>query len=233
MQLLYATETDTVSWLRQIPFFADLPEQTLLSLAPGASLRRYSAGEVICWHGDECAGMYSLVRGRVKLFKLSPKGRELVIRVLGAGTIFNEVPVFDKGPNVVSIAALEDSDICLVEKDVILGAIRTSPELAEQVMLTLSGNLRVLVSQLEELSFYQVTNRLARLISQLSEEQLAGTKGNRLTQDLMAARLGTVREVVARSLRELEESGAIHVRRGKIEIVDRPLLEEWAQEPCP
>ena len=71
----------------------------------------------------------------------------------------------------------------------------------------------MLVNKVEELSFYQVTNRLARLISQLPEEQLTGQTASRLTQDQMAARLGTVREVVARSLRELQRSGAIQVRR--------------------
>lgn len=80
-------------------------------------------------------------------------------------------------------------------------------------------------------SFFQVTIRLARLISQLSQEQLAGPRSRRITQDQLAARLGTVREVVARSLRELERSGAIHVHRRKIQVLDEQLLKAWGQEP--
>jgi len=72
----------------------------------------------------------------------------------------------------------------------------------------------MLLETVEELSFYQVTNRLARLISQLSVPQLEGVRGERLTQDEIASRLGTVREVVARSLRDLERRGAIEVNRG-------------------
>ena len=89
----------------------------------------------------------------------------------------------------------------------------------------------MLVGKVEELSFYQVTTRLARLIANLPETQLLGESGIRLTRDDMAARLGTVREVVARSLKELERSGAIQVSRRKIKIVDRDRLCEWAQEP--
>ena len=83
----------------------------------------------------------------------------------------------------------------------------------------------------DELSFYQVTNRLARLITQMPNEMLAGKSDQRLTQDEMAARLGSVREVVARSLRELERSGAIKSARGKIWIRNDAILKEWAQFP--
>ncbi len=88
-------------------------------------------------------------------------------------------------------------------------------------------NLRMLLGTVEELSFYQVTNRLARLINKLPAEQLQGSKDGRLTQDDLAARLGTVREVVARSLKELERSGAIDVNRGQIKIVNDERLVEW------
>jgi CRP/FNR family transcriptional regulator len=77
-----------------------------------------------------------------------------------------------------------------------------------------------------------VTNRLARLITQLPEEQLVGESTQRITQDQMAARLGTMREVVARSLRELERSGAIQVERRQIQIIDHKILNEWGEPPC-
>jgi CRP/FNR family transcriptional regulator len=89
----------------------------------------------------------------------------------------------------------------------------------------------MLVSLVEELSFYQVTNRLARLISQLPEEQLGGQTAQRITQDQLAARLGTVREVVARSLRELERSGAIRIGNRQIRVVNPQVLQDWAQTP--
>ena len=92
-------------------------------------------------------------------------------------------------------------------------------------------NLRMLLGTVEELNFYQVTNRLARLINQLPAEQLEGSKKGRLTQDALAARLGTVREVVARSLRELERSGAIQVKRGHTQVIDNDRPFEWTQRP--
>jgi CRP-like cAMP-binding protein len=72
------------------------------------------------------------------------------------------------------------------------------------------------------------SNRLARLISRLPAEQL---EEQRITQDQLAAQLGTVREVVARSLRDLERSGAIRVERRQIRVLNEHLLRDWAQEP--
>jgi CRP/FNR family transcriptional regulator len=186
---------------------------------------------MIFWEGDLCAGLHVIERGSVKLFKVSPQGRELIINTSEEGSTFNEVPVFDNGRNPVSAAALENCDIWVIDAAVIHSAMEQNPEMCRAVIISLSANLRMLVAKVEELSFYQVTNRLARLISQLPEEQLSGQASNRLTQDQMAARLGTVREVVARSLQQLQRSGAIRVDRRQIEILDDELLHEWAQ--CP
>jgi CRP/FNR family transcriptional regulator len=166
------------------------------------------------------------------LFKISPLGRELIIRVMEDGATFSEVPVFDNGSNPVNAAALEESDIWLVEASLIRSAIRQYPEMAQAVIENLSRNLRMLVQKVEELSFYQVTNRLARLLYQLPQEQLAGAQAQRITQDQLAARLGTVREVVARSLRELERSGAIQLNNRQIQVLDQNILQNWAQGPC-
>ncbi len=185
---------------------------------------------MICWYGEPCEGLYLVECGRVKLFKLSPRGRELVIRVLPAGSYFNEVPVFDCGPNVVNAAALAESEIWLIPAHAVQAAILADPVFAQHIILNLSGNLRRLVGKLEELSFYQVTNRLARLLVTLTPAQLAGDRSQRLTQEMMAARLGTVREVVRRSLSELEASGAIQVHRGKIEVLDQAALEIFARD---
>jgi CRP/FNR family cyclic AMP-dependent transcriptional regulator len=194
-------------------------------------LVQYDPGEVIFWQSEECQGLYILEIGKVKLYKLSSMGRELIIRILEPGASFNEVPVFDHGGNEVNVATMEESEIWLIDKTILQQMTHQSTELAQAVITNLTRNLRTLVGLVEEVSFYQVTNRLARLLVQLPEEQLSGAQAQRLTQDIMAARLGTVREVVARSLRDLDRCGAIRVRRGKIYILDMALLNELAQKP--
>jgi CRP/FNR family transcriptional regulator, cyclic AMP receptor protein len=217
--------------LLRCSYFEKCSPEILQKLAGGMVLTQYDPGEVIFWQSEECQGLYILERGKVKLYKLSSMGRELIIRILEPGASFNEVPVFDHGGNEVNVAALEESEIWLIDKAILRLMTHQSTELAQAVITNLTGNLRTLVQLVEEVSFYQVTNRLARLLVQLPEEQLSGAQAQRLTQDIMAARLGTVREVVARSLRDLDRCGAIRVRRGKIYILNIALLNELAQRP--
>lgn len=228
MQNITVSLEEKLAALRSNGYFSTLSDKVLESLAQGTNLRLYERGESICWQGDACTALYIIHQGSVKLFKLSPKGRELIIRVFDEGATFNEVPIFDYQPNPVNVAALEDSQLWAVEAEVIRACILQHPEMAQAVILNLSHNLRMLVGAVEELSFYQVTNRLARLISRLPADQL---EEQRITQDQLAARLGTVREVVARSLRDLERSGAIRVERRQIQVLNEHLLRDWAQEP--
>jgi len=231
MQIITVAIEKKFEMLSQNPYFMGLDDFILQELAVDTVLRAYRRNEIIFWQDDPCNGLHVVQHGSVKLFKLSPKGREHIINVLDIGASFNEVPVYDHHMNPVNVAALEDCQIWVVSAETIRRLTLQYPEMAQAVILNLCNNLRVMVNKLEELSFCQVTNRLARLICNLSPEQLSGFTDRRITQDQLAARLGTVREVVARSLKELERTGAIRVTRRSIRIVDIALLQEWAQMP--
>ncbi len=227
MQILYTTPDENLAALQKSSFFAGFGQDALTALSRAMHLRHYARNEIIFWEGHPCAGLYILQRGSVKLFKVSPGGRELILRVFEQAATFNEVPVFDGGSNAISVAALEECDIWEIDATTVRSAVYDHPEQAQLIIQKLAGNLRSMVQTIEELTFYQVSNRLARLIEQLTN----GTNKEgelRLTQDELAARLGTVREVVARSLRELERSGAIQIERRQIKITDRARLHAWA-----
>ncbi len=231
MQRIPSSFSQKLNALRNCRYFGSASSEVLSELTPGMSLRRYTAGETVFTEGAPCLGLHIVESGRVKLYKLSPRGREMILRTLEAGESFNEVPVFDGGRNPVNVTALSESLIWVVHHETIRRTMTKHPEMAADIIVNLSQNLRMLVGLVEEIAFLQVTNRLARLIYSLPEEQLQGKGAARLTQDDLAARLGTVREVVARSLKELEYSGAIQVARRKIMIVDKPLLKKWARLP--
>ena len=221
-----------IETLKQCRYFENIDDQAIQQLANGTHLYAFERAETIFWEGEKSLGLYIIQSGSVKLFKISLQGRQMVINTFSEGDSFNEVPVFDHSGNPVNVAAIEDSQIWIVRTDAIHQAMADYPEMAQTIILNLSKNLRTLVGLVEELSFFQVTNRLARLIQQLPRKQLQGEADQRLTQDELAARLGTVREVVARSLKELERSGAIRVSRRQIIVVDDEALRDWALLPC-
>lgn len=218
--------------IRQCAYFSSLGDEILKELVDFTTLVKYERGETIFWEGDPCSGLFIIQRGSVKLYKISPGGRELIIRIHQEGSTFNEVPVFDGGNNPINTAALEDSDVWKIEAQAIQDTMIKHPKMCQSVVLSLCENLRSMVNVVEELSFYQITNRLARLIHQTPQDQLSGVNAAHITQDHLAARLGTVREVVARSLRELERSGAIRVNKRQILITNTFILEQWTQGPA-
>ncbi|MBN1303626.1 MAG: Crp/Fnr family transcriptional regulator [Anaerolineales bacterium] len=228
MRLCKATQGDKLGVLSKNIYFDNLDEIILCQVTEIMSLYEFERGEPLFWEGDACAGLHILQKGCLKLYRLSAQGRQYIVRLLlQEGETCNEVPVFDGGNNPVNAEALEDSRVWIIQPDYLRELARTYPEYTYTLLKHFSASLRSMVRKVSEMAFYQVTHRLARQIAELSEEGVSGKMGIRLTQEQMAARLGTVREVVARSLKELERSGALRVTRNRIEITDPDLLAEW------
>jgi len=226
MHILNAETGQKIKLLHKNEYFEGLNESLLNQVATHMQLREYERGEALFWEGDPCAGLHIIEQGFVKLYRLSPQGRQYIVRVLQEGDTCNEVPTFDGGTNPVNVEALETTHVWVIQADTLQGLLRKHPDFAQKVINNLGKNLRGLVRMVSEMAFYQVTHRLARLISEQPPAQLSGTPW---TQEQLAARLGTVREVVARSLKELERSGAIHIDKRSIAVSDPAVLEQWAQ----
>lgn len=226
------SEDSTAALLAIIPkseFLSGFSAPFLNALVQGARPRLCGPNQTLFWEGEPCAGLHILESGAVKLFKISPNGRQMTIRIIdNPGQSFNEVPVLDLGKNAVNASALEESRFWVIPTETVQAAMRAFPDQYQIMVLKLSANLRGMIQIIEDLAFYQVTARLARLLLSLPPNRLTGEDNQRLTQQELAARLGTVREVVARSLRDLERSRAIQIHRRQILILDPSRLQAWA-----
>jgi len=225
MKLIDVTQATKLKTLRSNPYFDELPEVVTNDIAAHTQLREYERGDVLFWEGDPCAGLHIIESGSVKLYRISPQGRQYIISVLTEGATCNEVPAFDGGTNPVNVEALENSRVWVTDSEMLRGLVISNPEFALKILNKFGQNLRNLVRKVSEMAFYQVTNRLARLITELPVEE----SHPHWTQEQLAARLGTVREVVARSLKELEKSGAIRIEDRRIQIADQEVLQQWSQ----
>jgi CRP-like cAMP-binding protein len=226
MRTLSVSHAQKLELLRKNEYFEGLDEALLEQVARHMQLREYERGEALFWEGDPCTGLHIIEQGFVKLYRLSPQGRQYIVRVLQEGNTCNEVPTFDGGVNPVNVEALETTQVWVIQPGVLRELLPQHPDFAQKVIDNLAQNLRGLVRMVSEMAFYQVTHRLARLISDQTPDELSGTPW---TQEQLAARLGTVREVVARSLKELERSGAIQIDKRRIAVSDPNVLAQWAQ----
>lgn len=210
-----------VAALKAQPYFKALTDDELKQLARTLVEKNYDRDEVVFLEGEDSRGLYIVRQGSIKVYKLSPEGREQILTYTQAGGSFNEVAVFDGGPNPANVAAVEPTTLWIVPRAAILDLITRRPEVAIAIIQNLGTRLRHLVGLVEDLSLRQVTARLAKLLLETASGQ-----GRTLTQQEMAARLGTVREMIGRSLRTLESRGFIKMQHGKIVIVDRAALEK-------
>ena len=211
--------------LRSIPYFASLDEDTLASIAATAARHTYSPDEVIFLEGEPCAGLFIVQAGHVKIYTASPEGREQILTLIGPRDSFNDVAVFDGGPNPASAQAMEAVELLVIERPAMLNLFDRYPKLAQAVVAVLARRARMLVGMVEDLSLRSIAGRLAKL---LLEQALQGSDAIPLTHQQMAARLGTVREMVSRALRELEAEGLLRREGRQIVITDRAALERRA-----
>lgn len=208
-------------------FLRGLDDFSLAALARNASWKVFATDAVVFWEGDHETNLYYLQYGLLKILKSSPDGRTQILRHVHAGEIFNEIGVLAKHPNPASAVALEESGVWLIPRQSIEQALLENPRMALQIIESMAVKFTDLVSLAADLSLKSVKARLASLLLEQAED---GTIRRRSwsTQAEMAARLGTVPDVLSRILREWTKTGVIEMDRRQIRILDREALTEQA-----
>lgn len=214
-----------VAFLRTIPYFTNLGEEEARRVGREVSERYFEKGQLIFLEGESCAGLHIVRSGQVRVFKSSPEGREIVLLIARPGDTFDDVPAFDGGPNPVSATAIEDSTIYIVPRHTLFSLLEGCPA-AVDIVNVLAGRLRHLTGVVEDLSFRSVASRLAKLLLGLAVTEDKSAPVQRLTQDEMAAMVGSVRDVIGRALRALEKTGAIKIQGHRILVVNPALLRK-------
>jgi CRP-like cAMP-binding protein len=182
---------------------------------------------MIFWEGESADTLFFLISGIVKVFKTSPQGKEQIISFARPYEVLNDISIFDTGPNPVSAQASSTGMLFGIEKDKLESILRQYPRIAMSIIRVLTERTRQLLSLVEDLSFKHVIGRVGKILLGHAGD---GDGKQKLTQQEMAAMAGTAREVVARSLKSLEERGIIQLERNRIVVKDKKALEEMVTE---
>jgi CRP/FNR family transcriptional regulator len=225
--------TDKITALRRTVFFGELEETELKVLAERAVERRLARDEILFIAGAEARGLFVIVTGALRAFREGVDGREQVIHVERAGATIAELPVFDDKPYPSTVAAEEETVVLFLDKHDVKTLCLTHPQIALAALKLLAGRLRKCAELVETLSLREVDQRLARWL--LSEARARGRRTPSgvevtlaLTNQQIAARIGSVREVVSRALSRLQQNGLITVEGRCVVIGDEEALEVFA-----
>jgi CRP-like cAMP-binding protein len=213
-----------LEFLKSVLYFSELDIGELESIRKFVFEKTADRTEMVLLEGESAANLYFVASGVVKVFKTSAEGKEQILSIVRPGESFNDVPIFDGGPNPVSAQAMGPILLYGIKKNDMEAILRDHPKIALNVIKVLARRVRHLVSLVEDLSFKHVIGRVAKILFEYIGGEMG--RGPRLTQQEMAAMAGTAREVVGRSLKTLEDEGAIKLDRHRIIIKDKEALQK-------
>jgi CRP/FNR family transcriptional regulator len=214
---------ELVELLKQSLLFSGLAGEDLAELATIAVRRRFGRGESLFCEGEPATGFYLLVSGNIKLCRVSPEGREKVLHFVKPRETFAEAAFFGDGSYPAEARAMEGGEALFLPRQGFMELMSRNPQFSLNLVASLSLMLRRFVRQIEELSFADVTSRLASFLVRRADEKSA-SYGGIIYIDLgirkgeLASRLGTASETISRTFRKLKEEGIIEVQGSRVLI---------------
>jgi len=215
-----------------MPYFADLSDVEAETLAGELIVRHYGHREIVLTEGKPAPGLFYVRRGKARIYRVSRDGREQALRLAGPGDTFAEVPVFDEGPAPAWVEAIEPLEVVIFPPAVFQRLVEHRPRVAFRLLAHFARRIRLMTELIEQMSLQTVHARVARYLYQLArEEGIRDDDGSivvprELTQQDLATLVGSVREVVGRTMKALEQDGIIRVERRRVVILDIGRLRE-------
>ena len=221
-----------ISALRGCQLFAGLPPSDLENIAAVTVIKTLSKGDYLFRESDPAVGLYIVQRGAVNVHRVNAAGKEQIIHIFRSGESFAEVALASEKGYPADACALESSQVLLVQKDGMLALVRRQPDLALRMLGAMSGHLRVLVGQLEDLTLKDVETRLANWLVKRCpnpQSQQAVRIELPLTKRVLAAELGTVSETFSRTLAKFREQKLLTVKGKSVTILSPARLNALLQ----
>jgi len=216
--------------LATLPLFSDAPPALVQALASRGRAVAFAPNEVLFLTGSEPRGWFVVLEGEVRVVRGS-RGRQHVVHTERAGGTLAEVPLVEGGVHPATAIATTATRCALFTRTQLEAAIAEQPRIAFLIAGRLAARVRLLVDRLDDRSARSVDARLVDFLLSRPESRRGSSISIGMTQQALAEELGTVREVVARKLRELSRRGLVErVVAGRYRIPDRQALARTVRD---
>ena len=203
-----------------------LDDQLLRAIASRGGVRSYAANAVLVTEEDRSDALFIILSGRVKAYGAAEDGREVVYATQGAGEYFGEMTL-DGGPRSASVMTLEPTTCAVVPGPEVRDFLAQQPDFALHLIKKLIHLARASTEHVKSLALDDVYGRVTKLLRSLARE-VDGvlTVPDKLTQQDIAERVGSSREMVSRVFKPLAEGGYVELRGGRIVLLKK-LPARW------
>jgi len=229
------TETELkAGLLREVDLFAGLSPTELKEISRTLPMQTCRVGGLVTSPDDDDERLYVIKRGRVRLYRLTPDGKQLTLELLDKGRIVGRMAWLGQQLTDAYAEAIEDALICSFTPDELKRLIDRFPSVGVNIIRYLSGRLAASEREREVMAFRSVEQRLAARLVELSERFGQPTEGGtaidaRLTQQELADMIGTSRETLATTVASLRERGLLEMHNQRVVILDVPRVRELAE----
>lgn len=205
-----------------LPGDAPLSDDLLREIAARGAVKRFPANAVIVNEGDETDTLFIFLTGRAKVYAANEAGREVVLATVGPGDYVGELAL-DGAPRSASVMTLEPVSCVLVSGANLREFLGAHPDFAQHLILNLIRHVRRLTGTVKSLALEDVYTRVVGLLQSLAvPEGAVRVVPDKLTQQDLAERVGSSREMVNRVFKELTKGGYVQVEAGRITILKNP-----------
>jgi CRP/FNR family cyclic AMP-dependent transcriptional regulator len=212
--------------LGNVSLFCELSPDALAKIESRCVPKNYPRGAVVISEGDEATSMYILLSGSVKVFHTDADGRETILNTLGPGEYFGELALVDESPRSASVTTLEPSRLLMLSKTVFRDFMSEYPEVSYLLIKSLAHQVRRLTETVNMMG-RDVYGRIKTLFDSLAvEKEGVRVIDQHMTQQDIASRIASSREMVSRVLKELKAGDYIE-ERGKQIVLRKKLPENW------
>jgi CRP/FNR family transcriptional regulator len=225
---------ELIELLKQSMLFSGLNDSDLAELATITVRRKFTKGESLFGEGDDATGFYLLVAGSIKLCRIAHDGREKVLHFVRPGETFAEAAFFGDGKYPAEARAMEAGEVLYLPREGFLELMGRNPGFSLNLVVSLSLMLRRFARQIEELSFADVTSRLASFLVRRVDEKSTSFGGITyvdlgIKKGEIASRLGTASETISRTFKKLKEEGIIEVQGSRVVIHQMEKLQKLCE----
>ena len=221
---------ETRQHLSHLDLFKGLTVEQLDAIARIVSDKEYKKGQIIFSEGDEGEGFYLVISGRVKVYKLSPEGKEQIMHIFGPGKPFAEVPVFGGSRYPANAEAMDHCKLFLFPKKAFISLIQENPSLAMNMLASLSQRLKQFSNLIETLSLKEVPGRLASYLLYLSDKNGSIDEFKLdIAKSQLASLLGTIPETLSRIFAKMGSRELVRINGPEVIILNRTGLEDLAE----
>jgi CRP/FNR family transcriptional regulator len=221
------TEYKELDILKEIPLFHQIDDSILSNITPLLRKRMFKKGEGIFSEGSMADGFYIVVKGMVKVYKLSYDGKEQILHIVESRELLGAVSAFAGTPYPANAEAVEKTEALFFRRDDLFELIRKEPSIVMNMMANLAARLQHFTRMIENLSLKEVPGRLAAYMLYLCERKgCSDVIEMDISKGQLASLLGTIPETLSRILRKMSDAGIIEVRGRAIRIIRKSVLKE-------